>query len=53
MQTTNELRGLLTSCNKARDVGHVGKQVGIALVCNLPHAGVVVVPALKALYKVL
>ena len=36
----------LTSCDQARDMSHVGEQIGVALVCNLPHAGVVVVPAL-------
>ena len=35
----------LTSCNQAGDVGHVREQVGVALVCNVPHAGIVVVPA--------
>ena len=40
------MRGLLlTGCDQAGDVGHVGEQVGITLVCNLPHARIVVVPA--------
>ena len=37
---------LLTGCNQAGNVGHVREQVGVALVRNLPHARIVVVPAL-------
>ena len=44
------MRGLLlTGCDQAGDVGHVGEQVGVALVRNLPHARIVVVPASRPL----
>lgn len=34
-----------TCCYQARNVGHVREQVGVALVCDVPHACIVVVPA--------
>ena len=34
--------------DEARDVGHVGQQVGAMLICYLAHHGVVVVPRVRA-----